>query len=156
MSSSNLAPQYLKGHWEVVAEGAASAGRTADRKQWHIGRDVFVAETNVLARERARAVLGRNYLQHQLPNRKGSGLLSSTKIDPNMPDEAVDVDYMMDNIWIVGGPEECAKRIRDLYEAVGGFGTLLAITQDPDEAQWEHDCLRLLMEEVGPRVADLG
>ena len=156
MSSSNLAPQYLKGHWEVVAEGAASAGRTADRKQWHIGRDVFVAETNELARERARAVLGRNYLQHQLPNRKGSGLLSSTKIDPNMPDEAVDVDYMMDNIWIVGGPEECAKRIRDLYEAVGGFGTLLAITQDPDEAQWEHDCLRLLMEEVGPRAADLG
>ena len=22
--------------------------------------------------------------------------------------------------------------------------------------QWEHDCLRLLMEEVGPKVADLG
>ena len=82
-------------------------------------------------------------------------MLPSTKIDPNMPDEAVDVDYMMDNIWIVVDPEECARRIRDLYEAVGGFGTLLAITQDPDEAQWEHDCLRLLMEEVGPRVADL-
>ena len=63
---------------------------------------------------------------------------------------------MINNIWTVGGPEECANRIRSLYEEVGGFAALLAIAQDPDEAQWEHDCLRLLMEEAGPRVADLG
>lgn len=73
-----------------------------------------------------------------------------------MPGEAVDVDYMMDNIWIVGGQKKRAKRIRSLYQAVGGFGALLAIPQDPDEAQWKHGCLRLLTEEVGSRVADLG
>ena len=155
MSSSNLAPQYLKGHWEVVAEGAANAGLTPDRKQWHINREVFVAETNELARSRAWEVLGRNYLEHALPNRKNSGLIGASKIDPNMPDEAVDVDYLMDNLWIVGDPQECADRIRNLYEEVGGFGTLLNLTQDPEDPQWEHDCLRLLMEEVGPKVADL-
>ena len=52
MSSSNLVPQYLRGHWEVVAEGASNAGITPDRSQWHINREVFVAETNDLARER--------------------------------------------------------------------------------------------------------
>ena len=62
----------------------------------------------------------------------------------------------LDNIWIVGDSDECANRIRSLYEAVGCFGALLAITQDPDETQREHDCPRLLTEEVGPRVADLG
>ena len=155
MSSSNLAPQHLRDHWTVVEEGAADAGKECSRRDWRIGRDVFVARTPELARERARAVLGRNYVQHQLPNRQGSGQLQATKIDPEMPDKAVDVDYMMENIWIVGDPQECADRIRSLYEQAGGFGHLLAITQDPDDPEWEHECLQLLMEEVGPRVSDL-
>ena len=37
---------------------------------------------------------------------------------------------MMEHMWIVGDPQECADRIRQLYETVGGFGMLLAITQD--------------------------
>jgi len=155
MSSSNLAPKYLGDHWTVVEDAAAEAGRTSDRSQWRIGRDVFVARTPDEARERARAVLGRNYIEHQRPNRLGSGLIQATKTDPNMSDDDLTVDYMMENIWIVGDPEECAERIRDLYNQVGGFGHLLAITQDPDDPQWEHECLQLLMQEVGPRVADL-
>ena len=125
----------------------------ADRLGYH---DIFVAETSVLARERARQVLGRNYVRHQLPNRYGSSQMAATKIDPSMPDDAVDVDYMMEHMWIVGDPQECADRIRQLYETVGGFGMLLAITQDSDNPEWDHRSLQLLMEEVGPRVADLG
>ena len=155
MSSSLLPANHLRGHWEVVEEGAASAGKVADRSQWRIARDVLVAETPQLARERAKEVLERNYLRHQLPNRTPS-LIAASKNDPEMSDEAIDVDYLMENIWIVGDPKECADRIRQLYEDVGGFGTLLAITQDPDDHQWEHECLELLMEEVGPRVPDLG
>ena len=67
-------------------------GREAKRSDWRIGRDVFVAETSEEARERAYAVLGRNYLQHQLPNRLGSGLIQATKIDPNMSDDELTVD----------------------------------------------------------------
>jgi alkanesulfonate monooxygenase SsuD/methylene tetrahydromethanopterin reductase-like flavin-dependent oxidoreductase (luciferase family) len=133
MSSSLLAPIHLKDHWRMVEAGAASA--------W---------------RERARQVLGRNYVRHQLPNRYGSSQMAATKIDPSMPDEAVDVDYMMEHMWIVGDPQECADRIRQLYETVGGFGMLLAITQDSDNPEWDHRSLQLLMEEVGPQVADLG
>jgi alkanesulfonate monooxygenase SsuD/methylene tetrahydromethanopterin reductase-like flavin-dependent oxidoreductase (luciferase family) len=72
-----------------------------------------------------------------------------------MPDEAVDVDYMMENVWIVGDPQECADKIRQLHEEVGGFGHLLAITQDPDDHALMQRSLRLLMEEVAPRVNDL-
>jgi len=128
---------------------------TADRRQWRIARDVFVAETPALAREQARAVLGRNYVRHQYPNRRGGSLLAATKIDPTMPDEAVDVEYMMEHMWIVGDPQECADRLRKLYEAAGGFGTLLAITQDSDDPEWDHRSLQLLIEEVGPHLADL-
>jgi alkanesulfonate monooxygenase SsuD/methylene tetrahydromethanopterin reductase-like flavin-dependent oxidoreductase (luciferase family) len=155
MSSSNLAPQYLGEHWTLVEDAAVQAGQTMDRSQWRIGRDVFIAKTSKEARERARAVLGRNYTEHQRPNRLGSGLIQATKIDPNMSDDDLTVDYMLEHIWIVGDPEECAERIRALYDQVGGFGHLLAITQDPDDPEWEMECLQLLMQEVGPRVADL-
>jgi len=154
MSSSLLSPSNLRGHWQVVEQGAASAGREADRGRWRIARDVLVAETPELAQERAQAVLVRNYLQHQLPNRTPN-LIAACKLDPEMPDSAVDVDYMMEHLWIVGDPQQCADQIRKLYEEVGGFGTLLAITQDPDDHQWEHRCLELLVEEVGPLVSDL-
>ena len=155
MSSSLLAPVHLKDHWPLVVAGAASAGRQADRRQWRIARDVFVADTPALANKRAREVLGRNYVRHQYPNRRATSQMAACKIDPRMPDEAVDVDYMMEHLWIVGDPEQCADRIRRLYEAVGGFGMLLAITQDSDDPAWDHRSLQLLIEEVGPRVADL-
>jgi alkanesulfonate monooxygenase SsuD/methylene tetrahydromethanopterin reductase-like flavin-dependent oxidoreductase (luciferase family) len=155
MSSSLLSRSYLKGHWQLVEEGAASAGRIADRRQWRIARDIFVAPTPALARQRARAILGRNYVEHQLPNRLGTIQLESTKLNPSLPDEAVDVDYLMENVWIVGDPQECVDKIHQLYEECGGFGTLLSITVDSDDPAWDHESLRLLMQEVAPRVVDL-
>ncbi len=156
MSSSLLSRAYLAGHWRLVEDGAASAGREAKRSQWRIARDVLVAPTSAIARERARAVLGRNYEQHQLPNRVGTIQMASTKLTPFMPDEAVTVDYLMDHVWIVGDPKECADKIHQLHEESGGFGTLLSITVDSDDAGWDHESLRLLMEDIAPRVAHLG
>jgi alkanesulfonate monooxygenase SsuD/methylene tetrahydromethanopterin reductase-like flavin-dependent oxidoreductase (luciferase family) len=73
-----------------------------------------------------------------------------------MPDEAVDVDYMLDNVWIVGDPQECADQISHLYQDVGGFGCLLLITQDPDDHSLMQRSTKLLMEEVAPLLKDLG
>ena len=66
------------------------------------------------------------------------------------------VDYLMENIWIVGDPSEVADKIHQLHEESGGFGTLLSITTDADDAGWDHESLRLLLEDVAPRVARLG
>jgi alkanesulfonate monooxygenase SsuD/methylene tetrahydromethanopterin reductase-like flavin-dependent oxidoreductase (luciferase family) len=156
MSSSILSKAFLPGHWDTYAVAATAAGNSADRSTWRIARDIFVGPTPKVARERARAVLGRNYDVHQLPSRKGTVQMELMKIDPKMEDEEVDVEYLMENVWIVGDPEECADKVRALYQDVGGFGTLLSITADSDDASWDHESLTLLAEEVGPRIADLG
>jgi len=156
MSSSLLSATYLPAHWDQVAEGAAKAGKSADRSQWRVARDIFVGPTPAIARERARETLGRNYEKHQYWSRVGTIQIETTKLDPSMADEAVNVDYMMENVWIVGDPQECADKIRALYEVTGGFGSLLTITADSDDPSWDHESLRLLAEEVGPRIADLG
>src|SRR5262245_13888640 len=156
MSSSLLSRSYLADHWRLVEEGARRSGAVADRSRWRIARDILVAPTRAAARDRARAVLGRNYVQHQHPNRVGTVQMTSTKLDPALPDEAVTVDYLMENIWIVGDPAECVDKINQLYEESGGFGGLLTITTDSDDASGDHESLRPLMEEVAPRVAALG
>jgi alkanesulfonate monooxygenase SsuD/methylene tetrahydromethanopterin reductase-like flavin-dependent oxidoreductase (luciferase family) len=156
MSSSLLARTYLSDHWKLVEDGAAKSGRSADRREWRVARDVLVGPTPKIARERAHAVLGRNYVEHQRPNRLGTIQMASTKLDASLPDEAVTVDYLMENIWIVGDPSEVADKIHQLHEESGGFGTLLSITTDADDAGWDHESLRLLMEDVAPRVARLG
>lgn len=155
MTSSLLSRRFLKGHWDLVAEGASNANREPDRHQWRVARDVFVAPTAALARERACATLGRNYEVHQRPSRIGSIQIESTKIDPNMTDDEVTVDYLMEHIWIVGDPQECAQKIRDLYDDCGGFGTLLSIAADSDDPEWDHESLTLLHQDVGPLIADL-
>lgn len=156
MSSSLLSRPYLAGHWRLVEDGAQKAGRPAKRSDWRVARDILIASTPALARERARATLGRNYERHQLPNRVGTIQMNSTKVDPSIPDEAVTVDYLMEHVWIVGDPAECADKIHQLYEESGGFGSLLAITTDSDDPAWDHESLRLLVEDVAPRIAHLG
>jgi alkanesulfonate monooxygenase SsuD/methylene tetrahydromethanopterin reductase-like flavin-dependent oxidoreductase (luciferase family) len=156
MSSSLLARPYLADHWRLVEDAAAGAGRAAKRSEWRIARDILVGPTSAVARERAREVLGRNYVQHQRPNRLGTIQMSSTKLDPSLPDDAVTVDYLMENVWIVGDPVECAEKIHQLHAESGGFGTLLAITTDSDDAGWDHESLRLLAGQVAPRIAHLG
>ena len=155
MSSSLLARSYLADHWRLVEAGAAKGGRVPDRGEWRVARDILVGPTPAVARERARIVLGRNYERHQRPNRLGTIQMQSTKLDPSIPDDAVTVDYLMEHVWIVGDPVEVADQLHQLHEESGGFGTLLSITTDADDAGWDHESMRLLIEQVAPRVAHL-
>ena len=77
------------------------------------------------------------------------------KADPAMPDAQVTLEYLCDNIWLVGSPRTVAKKIAALHETVGGFGMVLAIAHEwqPREA-WERS-MTLLAREVLPLVANL-
>ena len=82
----------------------------------------------------------------------GLGLGKFLKRDPSMPDEAVDLEYLADNLWFVGSPQTVADRIMDLHQQTGGFGHLLIVSYDAtdEHESWDRS-LRLLMDEVLPR-----
>jgi alkanesulfonate monooxygenase SsuD/methylene tetrahydromethanopterin reductase-like flavin-dependent oxidoreductase (luciferase family) len=139
-------------HWEAVAEGARRSGRTPDRSTWRIIRDVYVAPTDAEARDLAMGgIMGRCWQEFLLPVYLGLGLGPILKRDPSMPDEALDLDYLADNLWLVGSPETVAERVLDLQEQTGGFGYLVAVSYDAAEESeaWERS-QRLLVEEVVP------
>ena len=155
--SINLVPNAMvKTHWDAVEKGAKNVGRTADRSIWRIAREVYVADTTEQARKEALdGVLKRDFDEYFLRLMPKMGMLGLMKNDPNMPDSAVTSEYLADNIWIVGSPDDVAAKIRKLYEDVGGFGVLLAMGHEwkPRE-QWIKS-QTLLAEEVMPRLADL-
>jgi alkanesulfonate monooxygenase SsuD/methylene tetrahydromethanopterin reductase-like flavin-dependent oxidoreductase (luciferase family) len=155
--SSNLAhARVVKHHWDQVTAGALQAGRTAERSTWRIAREVYVDETNA----EARAYVKRSSLAHGYEDyffkmfaRSGQNVLWKDRDD--LPTSDLTLEYMIDNMWLVGDPDSVANQIRELYEEVGGFGTLLWVTHDWDDADRWRRSMRLLAQEVMPRLADL-
>jgi alkanesulfonate monooxygenase SsuD/methylene tetrahydromethanopterin reductase-like flavin-dependent oxidoreductase (luciferase family) len=137
--------------------GAARAGRTPDRDQWRICRAVHVAETDAQARREAiEGAVGRDYRDYFLPLLSLNRGLGGMKLDESMPDSEITLEYLCDNVWLVGSPETVARKIHDLWESVGGFGGLLIGAVDwPDPAVWDRS-MTLFAREVMPRVSQLG
>lgn len=155
--SINLVPVHqLATHWDSVAEGARRGGRVPDRAQWRIAREVYVGETTEQARaDMLGGVFARDFERYFKPLLSHMGQLGLVKQDADMPDDEVDAEYMLDNIWMVGSAEDVASKIRAMHERVGGFGTLLAMGHEWQPRDKWLRSMRLLKEDVLPRLADL-
>jgi alkanesulfonate monooxygenase SsuD/methylene tetrahydromethanopterin reductase-like flavin-dependent oxidoreductase (luciferase family) len=153
MSINFVPSRVLRTHWSSVEAGARQGGRVADRATWRIARDVLVADTSAEARRQALAgTMGRDWTGYFFPLvTKGRGL-DVLKQDPAMPDSAVTLEYLADNTWLVGDPDEVVRRIRALREDVGDFGTLLVIGHEWEPRELWTRSMRLLVDEVLPRL----
>ena len=156
MSINYLPARNLITHWDTVSEAAARNGRTADRREWRIAREVYVARTDEEARDQVRnGMMARAYSEYMLNNLKSFGAADLYKDDLEMPDEGLTVDYVLDKIWVVGSPDTVTEKLSTLYHDVGGFGKVLQIqyTSEPWD-KWK-ECMALFANEVMPNLADL-
>jgi alkanesulfonate monooxygenase SsuD/methylene tetrahydromethanopterin reductase-like flavin-dependent oxidoreductase (luciferase family) len=154
MSINFVPARILRTHWAAVEAGAQRAGRTADRAAWRVARDVYVAETTERARrEVLEGTLARDWSGYFLPLLRKIKMLDLVKVDPEMPDSHVSLEYLLDNVWIVGDPDEVAEKLKALRDEAGGFGTLLVIAHEwrPRES-WVRS-MTLLRERVLPRLS---
>jgi alkanesulfonate monooxygenase SsuD/methylene tetrahydromethanopterin reductase-like flavin-dependent oxidoreductase (luciferase family) len=155
--SLNLNPAYVKSHWESVEAGAAKSGRKPSRKEWRLVREIFVAETDEEAWELSvGGMMGRMMSEYFLPLLSNFGFKEYLKHEPDVPDDDVTVEYCARHNWLVGSPTTVAKKLERVYQDVGGFGQLLVFGFDYVEnpTAW-HNSLRLIQQEVKPRVAHL-
>jgi alkanesulfonate monooxygenase SsuD/methylene tetrahydromethanopterin reductase-like flavin-dependent oxidoreductase (luciferase family) len=157
MSSSQMPVEGLISHWHSVELGAERTGRPTDRRQWRVARQIHVAETTAEARRDVlEGVMARAHRDYLYRGMKMGGRLAVLKTDPGMPDEAVTPEFLLERNWIAGDPDECARKIRAVYDKVGGFGHLLMLVYDFEPRQKLLTSLELLAKEVMPRLADLG
>jgi alkanesulfonate monooxygenase SsuD/methylene tetrahydromethanopterin reductase-like flavin-dependent oxidoreductase (luciferase family) len=155
--SLNLNPSYVGSHWESVEEGARKSGRTPQRADWRMVREVFVAETDEQAFNlSAGDMMGRQMREYFLPLLASFGFTEYLKHDPSVPDADVTPDYCAKHNWLVGSPATVAEKLERVYHEVGGFGTLLVFCFDyvAKPEAW-HTSMALLAQDVLPRVRHL-
>jgi limonene 1,2-monooxygenase len=107
----------------ALAQAAEAAGRDPQRARddWRICREVYVSDSKNAAMNEIRESLKQSYdYLFQI------GLRPLMKRDASMPDAEVTFDWMVENVpWIIGSPQDVIAQLRDLEDAVGGFGSLL-------------------------------
>ncbi|WP_370185014.1 LLM class flavin-dependent oxidoreductase [Rhodococcus wratislaviensis] len=155
--SLNMNNRFMAGHWETVERGARKSGRTANRDDWRIAREVFVADTDEEAIDHVRSgFYGRFYRDQLLPVFKNlGGIADNWKHDDSVTYDELTLDYLIEHMFVVGSVETVTQKILDMQRDSGGFGTLLveAMDYEDDKDAWFRS-LELLAKEVAPRVKD--
>jgi hypothetical protein len=74
------------------------------------------------------------------------------KATPDVPDEAVTLDYVIDNLVIRGSVNKVVDEILKLHEVIGDFGTLLYCGKDWTDPALGRKSMQLMAEKVMPAV----
>ncbi|MEM8590522.1 MAG: LLM class flavin-dependent oxidoreductase [Pseudomonadota bacterium] len=154
ISANFLMPPWVASHWPKYVEGCEQGGRPADPANWRVAKSIFVAEDEATARDYAR---GRgspyvHYFNQLVTKLVANGRPELFKRDRNMPDEAVTLEYVLDNLVIYGTPEKVTDELLAFREEVGDFGTLLYCGHDWADKRLGRRSMELMAEKVMPAV----
>ncbi len=119
--------ENLAGHWKVMEEQAAEAGRTVDRGGWRMMGPMHVADTEQEALDNCRYGLERvmDYLAHVVPTNPTTAT--------NYEDRVKEMNET--GSGVVGTPDMAIAQIQRLIDQSGGFGAYLVF--GGDLADWE-------------------
>ncbi len=154
-TANYLHPNWIANHWAGYARGCAEGGHKADRAIWRVARSIFVCEDEKLAQSYGRTDPNSPYrfYMKQLSTKLRLGRkLAAFKADPAMSDDAVTLDYIMDELVIAGGVNHVVDQILALYERAGGFGTLLYCGKNWTDPALGRKSMALMAEKVMPAV----
>jgi 3,6-diketocamphane 1,6-monooxygenase len=144
----------LKRHWDIYENAALENGHPADRSRYHVSQTVFVADTDAEAKRRAlEGGIGYCWQHYLWPIWERFDLLSGFVADKGARPEDVDLEWICDNVWIVGSPETCIRKLNELFEFTGGWGTLQIEAHDymDDPDPW-FESLQRIANEVASHV----
>lgn len=138
--------------WNTYETAALEAGKQPKRSDWKVARTIFLADTTKEAKAKARSnSLGRNYEYIGRLFDKGLGR-RLYKRDLEMSDADCNLDYLMEEQIIAGDVDEVLRRLMNLIEETGTFGTLVLMSYDwDDKASWLKS-MQLFAKELMPAL----
>ena len=154
ISANFLMPKWVATHRHSYEEGCIQGGRPVDLDNWRVAKSIFVADDMASARAYA---LGPNspyvfYYKSLVTKLKKNGRSNLFKDDPDMSDDDVTLDYVLDRLVIWGTPDKVADDILALREEVGPFGTLVYAGHDWADVALARRSKVLMAEQVMPRI----
>jgi alkanesulfonate monooxygenase SsuD/methylene tetrahydromethanopterin reductase-like flavin-dependent oxidoreductase (luciferase family) len=154
-SSVFVSDAILKLHFDDYERVSAEHGHNMDRSSHRVVRDVVVADTDSAARKLAiEGGVGAAWEHYLLPVFKRFGMLDHFLTKPGQSIADIDLEFLADNVWIVGSPETVREKMDAWCDRLGGaFGTLLIKGHDyMDDAQPWVESMQRLAGEVIPSI----
>jgi alkanesulfonate monooxygenase SsuD/methylene tetrahydromethanopterin reductase-like flavin-dependent oxidoreductase (luciferase family) len=155
--SANFCPEYIvASHWTKYVEGCAVAGREPTGTDWRVARNMIVAESDQQALDWVMDPKGSNYyyFKYLWEVLRRANYTAVMKADPNMADDDVTVESMIESMVVFGSPRTVTEKILAMRERVGPFGALLMASMDGQgsnrEREWQ--TMARLATEVLPNV----
>lgn len=138
--------------WQTYHAAAEEVGRVADPSKFKIAKAIFLADTTKDAERIAREnSLGQNFKYICRVFDQGFGR-KMFKRDLDMSDQDCDLDYLFSEQIIAASPDDALKRLLDLVEEAGPFGTLILMSYDwDDKAGWIRS-MELFAHELMPSL----
>ncbi|MFO7297568.1 MAG: LLM class flavin-dependent oxidoreductase [Pseudomonadota bacterium] len=154
ISANFLLSKWVKTHWANYVEGCAQAGRPADPANWRVARSIFVADDAETARRYATDPNGPYvfYYRQLLTKMRANGRLNLFKEDQSMPDEAVTLEKVCDQLIFYGTPDQVADKILAFREEIGDFGHIVYVGHDWADPALARRSMVLMAEKVMPAV----
>jgi len=154
ISANFLLPSWVKSHWPKYVEGCERMGRKADPANWRVAKSIFVADDDKTAREYVKAENSpyRYYYQSLATKLIRNGRAELFKTSRDMPDSAVTIDGICNELIIHGSPEAVVDQLLAFREKVGDFGTLLYAAKDWLDPNLSRRSMVLMAEKVMPAL----
>jgi alkanesulfonate monooxygenase SsuD/methylene tetrahydromethanopterin reductase-like flavin-dependent oxidoreductase (luciferase family) len=144
----------LKRHWEIYSEANIKAGFTPDRQRHAVSQTVFCADTDAEAKRLVmEGPIGYCFNRYLIPIWHRFGMMDGFAKDAGIDPKDADLEFLVDNVFVVGSPDTVVDKLNTLFEACGGWGTLQVEAHDyyDDPSAWFYS-LELISKEVAPRV----
>jgi alkanesulfonate monooxygenase SsuD/methylene tetrahydromethanopterin reductase-like flavin-dependent oxidoreductase (luciferase family) len=154
ISANFLLPKWVASHWPKYVEGCQRAGRPAEAANWRVAKSICVADDAATARRYATDPDSpyRFYYNQILTKMKRAGRAELFKRDRSMPDDALTLDAVCEELIIHGTPDMVADQILAFREKIGDFGTLLYAGHDWADPAIARRSKVLMAEKVMPLV----
>ncbi|MES2970292.1 MAG: LLM class flavin-dependent oxidoreductase [Pseudomonadota bacterium] len=154
ISANFLMPKWVATHRGSYEQGCVQGGRPVDLGNWRVAKSIFVADDMETARAYA---LGPDspyvfYYKSLVTKLKKNGRSNLFKDDPDMSDDDVTLDYVLDRLVIWGTPDKVADDILAFREEVGPFGSLVYAGHDWADVSLARRSKVLMAEQVLPRI----
>lgn len=156
ISANFLQPKWVKTHWPKYQEGCDLAERTVDPSNWRVAKSIFVCDDEATAHDYAKGRDGPYYFYYDSLFRKlkKAGRANLFKTDPDMPDDELDVETIVDQLVICGTAKSVADQILAFRDETGQFGTLLYAGHDWMDKELAIQSMELMASTVMPIVND--
>ena len=136
------------------ARAAHDAGHEAPLKNVTASRVVYIADSERQAIEDLRAAVTQEI---RVQAERGFLKMLSALFGVDVPNNEHAIEVLVDaGFYILGDADHVAARLKEFYDAAGGFGTLLIVTGKDWATREKRDhSMRLFMEQVAPRLRNL-